>query len=125
MNSPDGTVWGKVIYERESLPLGPEYTDRELFVRALFMEMGMRELRERILGMMSIREAIACAKEGATYKDEALSEFINSVAPFLEAEKLKKHEEIAKMLEEETQKAYKIRPIAMPTRRSPFMRRKT
>ena len=77
MNSPEGTVWGRIIYERESLPLGPVYTDRDLFVRALFFEMSMRGIRERILGMMSLREAIACAKEGASYKDEALSEFIN------------------------------------------------
>lgn len=124
MKSPDGTVWGRIIYEKESLPLGPEYTDRDLFVRILFFEMAMRELSESILSMMSIREAIVSSKEGATYKDEALTEYINALAPFIEEEKAKKHEEIAKMLDEETKKIFKIRPIQVPTRRFPVMRRK-
>jgi len=124
MNSPDGTVWGRIIYERESLPLGPEFSDRDLFVRVLFFEMAMRELRERILSMMAIREAIMSSKEGSKYKDDALEEYIHAMAPFIGAEKAKKHEEIAKMLEEETKKVFRVRPVATPSARR-FANRRT
>ena len=104
--------------------MGPVLSDRDLFVRIAHMEMGFRALKEKVMGMMALREAVLAVKEGASYKDEALENYFGIVAPFLATEKEKKQKEIAEALERETQQVFKVRPIQMPTRKSPFKKRK-
>lgn len=124
MKTPDGLVWGQLIHGTESIPLGPVLSDRDIFVRVVHMEMGFRDLKQQVMGMMAVREAIMSTKEGSSYSDDALESFFNIVAPFLGVEKEKKQKEIAEALERETQQVFKVRPIKMPTRSSPYKRRR-
>lgn len=116
MNTPEGTLWGELIYKKEELPVGPYFSMRDIYVFAVLREMNYRRTTEKLGFMFSIREAANIAGGGKP-SDVALQKYIHSIAPYLKEVEKKKREEIFKLLEDESKKPVKIRPFAAPVRK--------
>lgn len=125
LNTPEGVLWGNLIYEKEPLPRGPKLALRDSYTLALMWEMEVRKLKEKISFANMLRETALLIKTDGKIPTGALDDYVASIAPFIRDAEDDEHKKIMEVLEEESKQAFKVSPVQMPSRRVvPFRRKK-
>jgi hypothetical protein len=126
MNTPEGTLWGSLYYDKVDLPMGPDYSIRDGYVMAMLWEMGFRKMKEKLHFAFMIREGNRNINKEGKSMETALDGYINVVAPFIAEDKDRERKKYMEILEKESQQMFKVAPVRLPSKRLvPFTKGKT
>lgn len=117
LNTPEGTLWGNLLFKKEPMPVGPRLGLRQSYMLALMWEMEVRKIKEKLAFANMLRETALLIKSEGKIPQGALEDYIGAVAPFVKKAEDEERKKIFEALERETQQPLRISPVRMPSRR--------
>ena len=126
MNTPEGTLWGNLYYDKVDLPMGPDYSIKDGYTLAIMWEAGFRKLKEKLHFAFMIRESTRNINKEGQSMETALDGYIDAIAPFIAEDKDKERKKFMEILERESKQAFRVAPVHTPSKKVvPFKRKKT